>query len=380
MLPHKKKKILFLITKSNWGGAQRYVHDLAVSLPKNEFDIAVALGGEGHLLTKLEANNIKTIKIASLQRDISFTKEIQSFKEIWYIIKTEKPNVLHVNSSKAGGLGAFAGRLLKVPKIIYSAHGWAFNEDINPVSRLAVGLLHWLTIMLAHQTIAVSNATKSQMKWPFTQKKITVIHNGRPLPNFLDRNSARHRILEIKPDLISYQNDLWTVTIAELHPIKCHHLMIEAVEKLTKSGIKIRHLIIGDGELRNELTQLIKDKNLEQSVFLLGHINEADQLLKGLDIFVSTSRSESLGYSVIEASQAGLPIISTKVGGVPEIITDGLDGLLIAPNDSQVLATSLELLINDANLRIKISQAAKVRGQHFSLERMIDDTTTLYNL
>lgn len=379
MQPHTKKKILFLITKSNWGGAQRYVYDLSITLPQDRFKVAVALGGDGPLLKNLQKASIDTVQIPGLQRDISLKKEVQSFKYIWKIIANERPEVLHVNSSKAGGLGAFAGRCLGVPKIVYSAHGWAFNEDRGFLSRLVVGFFHWLTVMLAHQTIAVSNATKAQMKWPFTQRKITVVHNGRPTPQFLDQTSARQKCIALCPQLATFAGDLWTGTIAELHPVKCHELMIEAVAKLTTPENPIRHIIMGDGEQRPALEKMLKDKGLEENIFFLGHVDEADRLLKALDIFTLTSRSEALGYSVIEAAQAGLSIIATKVGGIPEIITDKWDGILISPNDAEALLSNLKLLTAEPDLRAKIAAAAKVRGQHFSLERMVVDTSTVYN-
>ena len=155
MAEQPKKKVLFLITKSNFGGAQRYVFDLATHLDRDRYAVAVALGGNGSLIEKLTEAAIRVIRIPGLQRNISFKKELLSFWQIHKLLKAERPDVLHVNSSKAGGIGAFIGRLHRVPCIVYTAHGWAFNEDRSLVSRLLVGFLHWLTILFAHHTITV---------------------------------------------------------------------------------------------------------------------------------------------------------------------------------------------------------------------------------
>lgn len=128
----QREKILFLITKSNWGGAQRYVYDLAVTLDKEQFEPIVVLGGDGVLKNMLEHAHIRTISIKTLQRDVSIKKEFAFANELRKIIKEEKPSVLHVNSSKAGGVGALIGRLTGVPRIIFTAHGWAFNEQDQP--------------------------------------------------------------------------------------------------------------------------------------------------------------------------------------------------------------------------------------------------------
>src|SRR3989344_323690 len=103
-----KKKILFVITKSNWGGAQKYVFDLATNLPKEEFEPVVACGGGGMLAKRLRAEKIRVVEVPSLERDISFIKEIRAFFFLWKLFQKEKPDVVHLNSSKAAALGALA--------------------------------------------------------------------------------------------------------------------------------------------------------------------------------------------------------------------------------------------------------------------------------
>ncbi|PIR41028.1 MAG: glycosyltransferase family 1 protein, partial [Candidatus Yonathbacteria bacterium CG10_big_fil_rev_8_21_14_0_10_43_136] len=98
-----KKKILFVITKSNFGGAQKYVFDLATGLPKDQFDVAVALGGSGILIQKLQAENIRVLPIFSLARDVNPLSDITTFFELWRMFRKEKPDVAHLNSAKAGG-------------------------------------------------------------------------------------------------------------------------------------------------------------------------------------------------------------------------------------------------------------------------------------
>jgi glycosyltransferase involved in cell wall biosynthesis len=150
-----RKKILFLITKSNWGGAQRYVYDLVSTLDRTVYEPVVVLGGNGELVEKLHAAGIRTITLQSAQRDISIRKELQFFRELFSIVHREKPDVFHVNSSKAGGIGCFVGRLLGIKRVVFTAHGWAFNEDRPWWQKYIIKYLHWLTVLLSHTTIAV---------------------------------------------------------------------------------------------------------------------------------------------------------------------------------------------------------------------------------
>src|SRR3989338_9863030 len=129
-MDERKRKILYVITKGNWGGSQRYLFDMATSLPKNKFDVKVAIGEGGLLKERLLENGIKVISIPALQRDISVMKEIRSFVSLYKIFRTSpRPDVVHLNSSKASALGALAARIAGVPRIVFTAHGWPFKED-----------------------------------------------------------------------------------------------------------------------------------------------------------------------------------------------------------------------------------------------------------
>lgn len=374
----KKKKVLFIITKSNWGGAQRYVFDLATNLPQSEYETVVATSGSGVLVDKLRETGIKTLNLPSLQRDISFLKELRSAQEIATLIKSEKPDILHINSSKAGGLGALTGRLLSVPRIIFTAHGWAFNENRIFISRLILKFLHWLTVLMSHRTIAVSYAIKEQMNWPFTKHKISVVYNGRLQPTLQSRERSRLILSRYNKKLNVYLKDFWSVTVAELHPIKQHQIAIRAIQKLVAKKLPIRHLIIGSGELRDHLETLIDELGLSENVFLLGPVDEAAQFLKAADVFVLPSQSEALAYVLIEACQAGIPSVASRVGGLPEIITDQQEGLLVEPGNVDQLATALNKLVSDLNTRVSMSEKAAKKGFKFSLSRMIGGTIDVY--
>src|SRR3989344_3452956 len=157
------KKILFVITKSNWGGAQTYVFRLAKSMREAGADVAGGLGGTGlpgaeagMLKKKLAAESIRTLFLKSFARDISILREFHAFGELMRTIQKERPDILHVNSSKAGGLGALAGRLVGVPRVVFTAHGFPHREPRPFFARVLIWILSWLTITFSHKVIAVS--------------------------------------------------------------------------------------------------------------------------------------------------------------------------------------------------------------------------------
>jgi len=374
----ERQKVLFLITKSNWGGAQRYVYDLATSLDTHLYEPVVALGGDGTLKEMLEAAGVRTIAISGLQRDFSLKKELLSSFAIANIIRKEDPDILHVNSSKAGGIGTFLGRILFVPRVIFTAHGWAFNEKRPCWQKIIIKFLHWLTVLFSHHTIAVSNGLKNQLRWPGAAKKMTVINPGRTITNLKEKSEAREHLSGFAPQLAEYKNDLWIGTIAELHPIKRLDLAIESMVDLVKANPNLRYVIIGSGELRAELEIKINNLNLNDNIFLTGSITEAGHLLKSFDIFVLPSRSESYGYVLLEAGWASLPVVANNVGGIPDIITHNENGWLIESENKKALTEALDKLINDETLRHKFGNALKERVTTLSVASMTSQTCAVY--
>ena len=352
-----KKKILFLITKSNWGGAQRYVYDLATSLPTDQFEVVVALGGDGPLTEKLQAADVTVVHIPGLQRDVSLTAEVKASKEMYRIIKTEQPDILHLNSSKAGAIGALLGRIARVPRIIFTAHGWAFNEDRSVISKLLIGFIHWLTVILSHHTIAVSEGMKVQLRGPWVQQKMTVIHPGRDILDMKSKSEARDELAQHLTRLHEYKEDTWIGTVAELHPIKRLHRAIDAMATLVKDHPNLRYVIVSHGELFTELAAQIKSLDLEHHVFLTGLVPEAGRLMKAFDIFVLPSKSESYGYVLVEAGQAGLPVVATRTGGITDLVTDEGNGLLVPVDDTNALTQAVSRLLRDESLCANLAAA-----------------------
>lgn len=373
-----RKKVLFVITKSNWGGAQRYVYELATGLPQDKFEPIVALGGSGILAYKLSDTNVRIIHLPSLERDVNPIRDLTAFRDLLRIIKTERPDVIHLNSSKVGGIGALAARIAGVPHIIFTAHGWAFNEDRSFISRLIIKLLHFITILFSHKTIAVSKAVAKEAPAWGIRDKVTVIHQpATPTENILDKNAARMKLTE---KLLSIRDDgrLWIGIVAELHKNKGISYAIQAMSdpEIHKKAILV---VVGGGQEGSALALQIHENNLEGSVFLLGFEPEAARIMPAFDIFLLPSLTEAFGYVLLEAGFAGLPVVASRVGGIPEIIDDGKTGLLVPPGDSLAISGALKRFIDSSNLRTILGTAFKEHvANGFSKETSLSSTIALY--
>lgn len=302
------KKVLFVITKSNWGGAQRYVYDLATALPKSEFEVQVAFGQPGLLARKLEAARLQTHAIQSLQRDVSIATDMKSFFELLKLFRTERPDVVHLNSSKAGGIGALAARLAGVPRIIFTAHGWPFWERRNALSRSLIYLFSWITALLSHKIIVVSNYDlKVAQRMPFIGGKAVRIYNG--IDTHLSLGSGEV-IRSAFPEGVRI-----TGTVSELTKNKNQISLIEQARRDPTMYVAI----VGEGEDRSHLTKKIEAYGLKTRVKLFGFM-PAHEVLKGFDVFALPSIKEGLPYVLLEAKAAGLPIVANRVGGIGEIL------------------------------------------------------------
>jgi len=375
-------KILFLVTQSTWGGAQRYIYDLATNL-NSKYEIKVAAGGYGELLKQLEKEKIKTCSLKYLKRSINPYNEIRAFFEILSLLKKERPDIIHINSSKGTVLASLAGRLTKT-KIIYTVHGSVF---VAHSSWLIKKIYLWIEKTFSYFKDKIITVSEFDRQLWLRHKvapplKLITIHNGIDFSriNFLTPKKARKKILSfIKHQQIS---NFWLIgTIAHLYPEKGLKYFIKAANEIKKLNIKnIIFIIIGEGMERKNLEVLIKKYELENIFFLLGEIKKAYKYLKAFDIFVLPSIKEGMPYVLLEAMSANLAIISSKVGGIPEMIEDKENGLLVESGNPKELAKKIVYLLkNPEATQVMTLKARKKVEEDFFLEKMIKKTEEVYD-
>ncbi|HUX80801.1 MAG TPA: glycosyltransferase family 4 protein [Candidatus Paceibacterota bacterium] len=370
-------RILYVITKANWGGAQRYVYDLATEAKKNGYEVLVAYGdaADGKLANMLAHEGIRTLPAEGLKRDIGLLADARALTSLIQLFRTERPDIVHLNSSKAGVLGALAAQIARVPQVIFTAHGWAFNESRPWWQKIILRVASAGIVALSDTVICVSNAVHSDIAWvPFSSRKIHVIHNGLRCVEAVPRSEARTALAPSVPDAY------WIGMVSELHPTKRIQDAIHAFSRIAPTYPKTLLFIIGAGEERENLDALIKKLGLSARIFLLGFIADPQKFLHAFDLFVHASQSEALGYVLLEAGCAGVPTIATRVGGIPEIIHNDTEGLLVSPHNPIALAEAIAFYIqNPIRAETAGSELHRRVRTAFSIERMISKTFALYH-
>jgi glycosyltransferase involved in cell wall biosynthesis len=384
-------KILFLITKSNWGGAQRYVFDLATALKARGETVAVAAGGTGAagaapgtLAHKLRDADIEHIHLTSFSRNVSLLRDLlRRTHELYRTIRDTAPDVVHLNSSKAAGLGALLARLCGVRTIVFTIHGFPFISHRPIHERILIRLATWLTLLLATDIICICTPDLQDAKrYPLITRKLHLIPNGiEPLATSPDRLVARATLVALAPSLTKLP--LTTPLIAtgtELTKRKGIDAVLAACALLDPHTTPYHLLVIGTGDASDALRAQAHELGIEQQVTFTGFVSDLPDHLAALDAFVLASHKEGLPYILLEVARAGVPLIASNVDGIPDIITSPDEGLLIVPGNAREIAEALRTTLTDpAAAHTRATRLAERINTHFSLERMAEATLDVYS-
>lgn len=369
------KKVLFVVTKSNFGGAQRYVYDLATRLPREKYHAAVASGPDakgntGRLSHQLNERQIATIEVPELTRDVSPFDDVRAFFALTGLLRVEKPDVVHLNSSKAAGLGALAARLAGVKRIVFTVHGLPADEERPRWQQALIALLTWLTAMLSHRTITLSeDAFERVRRLPFLFKKTALIYSGIEAPEFLLPREARDELRAIDPAI---PDGFLVGSIGELHTNKGFDVAIEAI---AKGGTHL--VLIGDGEDREALEAHAEQLGVADRIHFLGFVPDAAKYVRAFDAFLLPSRKEGLPYALLEAGTGHVPVIASDIPGVRDVVLPDFTGILVERDAAQV-AAAIERLKDPALVRsLTEAMAARIRTV-FSMQQMLAKTIATY--
>ncbi|MDP2684220.1 MAG: glycosyltransferase [bacterium] len=382
-----KPKILYIITQGHWGGAQKYVFDIATALA-DDFDISVAVGEPNYMpdLQKkmLNNNKIKLIQLNFLQRSISPIKDFLALLEIKSLYKKIKPDIVHLNSAKAGILGSLAAYQLPATsyQLLYPVHGWVFNEPMKKSKKNFYKFLERFTSNIKNKIIVLSESEKNtgitDLKIP--ENKFTIIPIGITALKTYEKIQARqaiHSILKNKP--ANFLNSYIIGTIANFYPTKNLDNLITSILKIKDKFGNYNVVLIGDGKERSHLELLIAKYNLKNNVHLLGFIDNAQKYIKAFDVFVLPSKKEGMPYTLLEAKINSVPIIATSVGSIPNMIKNNKSGLLVPAENTEKLAEAILFAYNNQETMWQMAEVGA--GEHLPenmANEMIKKTNLLY--
>jgi glycosyltransferase involved in cell wall biosynthesis len=348
----QRPRILIVVTLAETGGAQTYVASLLPALV-DQFQVVVAAHGPGPLLESARIAGARVVALEHVRRPLSPWRDLRGLLELVVLLRRERPDILHANSSKAGVLGRLAAALTGVPIRIFTVHGWAFSAHTGLATALyrraerAMRPLTTITICVAESERASGLAARA-----CDPARTVVIRNGVDVGDPVAAHADRAAPLVLAVGRLQHPKDPFTLARA-----------------LGLLRGKFTAMLVGEGPDRPRLEAEIRRLGLEQAVVLAGDRSDVADVLAGADVFVLSSTSEGLPLSILEAMAAGLPVVASSVGGVPEAVEDGDTGLLVPPRDPARLAAALERLLADPALRRRLGSNGRERvREHFGLE------------
>jgi glycosyltransferase involved in cell wall biosynthesis len=345
-----KPRVVILVTLAEVGGAQTYVALLTEAL-RDRYDVVVASWGPGPLVDAVLRAGARYIPLRNVQRELHPVRDVLGLLELVRLLRRERPAIMHANSSKAGILGRIAASIARVPVRIFTVHGWAYNA----YSGLASKLYLWserLVAPLTTLTICVADRERTSGLAARTCRadRTVVQHNAVPLPPLRERPERTQPVI---------------LSVGRLKAPKDFSTLLRALAQLEPGAFTVR--IVGDGPEREALEEEAHSLGLADVQFL-GERNDVPAQIDDADVFALASRSEGLPVSVLEAMAAGLPVVASAVGGVPELLDEGT-GRLVPPGDPAALAEALQGVLADPGLRSRLGRAARARvEERFDLE------------
>jgi glycosyltransferase involved in cell wall biosynthesis len=381
-----RTKILYLITGLNVGGAEMILWKTIKYLNKKKFNpVVVSIIPPGKIGQKISQEGVKVYSLNIKKfllpenKDKIYPLFIRSFSVLFReiprlisIVSSEKPMILHSHLFHANFLGRIIGKICGVPIIISTIHNIDFGGKLREKLLRYTDKFHDVTIAVS-QTVADTMVKKGVV----SKEKIRIIYNGIEDKKMeIDKNISRKKISK---ELGISNEKFILISVGRLTKQKGYPYMIDAMQIL-KQNFDLIWIILGEGEERTNLEKEIQAKNLQKHIFLLGNVENVEEYLNASDIFVMPSLWEGLPLSLLEAMAASLPVIATRVGGIPEVITDGINGFLVAPRSSQELAKKIKYVLNlPSDTREKIVKIARETITHkFSLNKMINEYQKLY--
>jgi glycosyltransferase involved in cell wall biosynthesis len=356
-------RILYLITRSEQGGAQSHLASLVEHFGPEVAAVAAGLDEENVLDEVSRTAGAEFIPVGHLVQPLRPVEDARAVLEIAKLMRRVKPDLVHIHSSKAGVVGRVAARLAGV-RVVFTAHGWAFAEGASWKRKLVAVPTEFALGRLADHIITVSEADlRLALRFHIADaERMTVVRNGiEDVPYRANPGAG---------------GEVRIVMVARFASQKDHATLLEAVKGLRG---RWRVLLVGDGPLRGETQRMATDLGLVDRVDFLGSRRDVPEILASSHIFALATHWEGLPISILEGMRAGLPIVATDVGGVPETIRHGENGFLVPPGDVPSFREALQRLIDDDGLRDGFGLASRARFEaEFTARRMYEQTRTVY--
>lgn len=353
------------------GGVERYLQGLfKYASPDIE---NILLCSQNYDKNKFQVYSNKIIQV-EMAHDIDRKKDIEAIRSIRSTVKQYRPDIVYAHSSKAGALARLACLFIQTP-VIYNPHGWAFNMRQSPKKVLAYKLIERIQVPFTKRIVCISEAEKkSAIKNKIcVGKKISVINNGVDIDAISSVHKVPRNELGIPKDAIVVGQ------VGRLSLQKAPDVFVKMAVIVKKEIPNAFFVMVGDGELRDKVEELIKNAHLEDSFQITGWVDNPTTYIKNMDVATLLSRWEGFGLAIAEYMCVGIPLVATNVDAIPYVVSNGVDGVLVEKDDPAQVAKEVIRIIQDKRLANRLRKNGLVTARtKYDVHRVCLETHQLY--
>ncbi|MCS6294575.1 MAG: glycosyltransferase family 4 protein [Nitrospira sp.] len=384
------RTVIHIITRLDHGGSAQNTMLTVLGHDRTQYEPVVIAGHPGSWdaqggmaateehCRRLEKERISCVILPSLVRPISPWKDLCALWTLVGILRATRPAIVHTHTSKAGVVGRVAAWLAQVPVIVHTPHGHVFYGHFGPWKSKIFLQIERILCRITTALVALTSAERDD----HLDRAVGCADRFAVIPSGIDVERFRRARVEGRqiPTGFNCPADATIVgSIGWLTDIKGHRVLIEALDYLKNEFPRLHAVIVGSGGQHDALLAQADSLGLRDRIHLVGHRDDIERCLAGMDCFVFPSLNEGMGRALIEAMAAGLPVVASRVGGIPAIVRHEENGLLVAAGDSRALSDALRRILSDPQLADRLGRnASRTIGQEFGVKAMVDAVESVY--
>lgn len=378
-------RVLRVIARLNMGGPAIHVASLAAGLETRGYHTTLVAGslarGEDSMAFLAERLGVSVVSVAELQREVSVLHDARSVLRLAELIRSQRPHILHTHTAKAGAIARAAALLAggaRPPVVLHTFHGHVLKGYFDAGRTAFFRQVERTLARASDVLVAVSPEVRDELVElgvaPY--EKFVVIRLGIPLEERLGgpgADSDYRRLYGIPPGAFVVG---W---VGRMTGVKATGAVLEIVRVARERGVDAVLCMVGDGPDREGLERLAHELGIARHCYFVGYQSDVAGYYRLFDAFLLPSVNEGTPVSAIESLASGTPVVANRVGGVPDVVRDGVDGFLVEPGDAEEAAERLAMLAADPALRARLGESGRARVlARYSVSRLVDDVDRLY--
>ena len=384
------RTVIHIITRLDHGGSAQNTMLTVLGHDRMQYEPVVIAGHPGswdaqggmvateEQCRRLEKEGISYIIMPSLVRPISLWNDLCAVWTLTGILRAKRPAIVHTHTSKAGVVGRVAAWLARVPVSVHTPHGHVFYGHFGRMKSWLFLQIERALCRVTSMLVALTSAERDDHleRAVGCADRFAVIPSGIDVERFRRARVAGRQV----PRGFNCPTDATIVgSIGWLTDIKGHRVLVEALGYLKDEFPGLHAVIVGSGGQHHALLAQADSLGVRDRIHLVGHRDDIEQCLAGMDCFVFPSLNEGMGRALIEAMAAGLPVVASRVGGIPAIVRHEENGLLVEAGDGRALSEALRRILGDPQLADRLGRnASRTIGHAFGVKAMVDAVESVY--